>query len=167
MVARNVSVPSASMTILEKPILPSQITCTVKLQLCQPYIRSNSARSFGYGGCRFQGQEPTRYIACRRDNRISGDSSAANGLIAGCEVWYSVFGGLFPDVAKKITDAAVAGDHTAVRNITDDSAHSGSFFISTEVVLESSQLLPVFLDWLTKTACLVHYCLFGVKGLLS
>jgi len=46
---------------------------------------------------------------------ISGDSSAANGLIAGCEVWYSVFGGLFPDVAKKITDAAVAGDHTAVR----------------------------------------------------
>lgn len=46
---------------------------------------------------------------------VSGDSSAANGLIAGCQVWYSVFGGLFPDVAKKITDAAVAGDHTAVR----------------------------------------------------
>ena len=46
---------------------------------------------------------------------ISGDGSAANGLIAGCEVWYSVFGGLFPDVAKKITDAAAAGDHAAIR----------------------------------------------------
>lgn len=46
---------------------------------------------------------------------ISGDSSAATGLIAGCEVWYSVCGGLFPAVAKKITEAAAAGDHTAVR----------------------------------------------------
>lgn len=46
---------------------------------------------------------------------ISGDSSAATGLIAGCEIWYSVCGGLFPAVAKRITEAAAAGDHTAVR----------------------------------------------------
>ena len=46
---------------------------------------------------------------------ISGDCSAATGLIAGCEVWYSVCGGLFPAVAKRITEAAAAGDHTAVR----------------------------------------------------
>jgi len=50
---------------------------------------------------------------------ISGDSSAANGLIAGCAVWYSVFGGLFPEAAKKITDAAAAGDHAAVREYHD------------------------------------------------
>ncbi|HBS57417.1 MAG TPA: dihydrodipicolinate synthase family protein [Stenotrophomonas sp.] len=42
---------------------------------------------------------------------ISGDASAARGLIAGCDVWYSVIGGLFPDLAAKIVQAARAGDH--------------------------------------------------------
>lgn len=46
---------------------------------------------------------------------ISGDSSAGTGLRAGCEVWYSVCGGLFPVVAKKITEAAAAGNHAEVR----------------------------------------------------
>ncbi|RNA72324.1 dihydrodipicolinate synthase family protein [[Curtobacterium] plantarum] len=46
---------------------------------------------------------------------ISGDVFAANGLIAGCEVWYSVFGGLFPRMAKAMTDAAVAGDFDSIR----------------------------------------------------
>lgn len=46
---------------------------------------------------------------------ISGDGSAATGLIAGCDVWYSVCGGLFPAVAKRIAEAAAAGDHAAVR----------------------------------------------------
>ena len=46
---------------------------------------------------------------------ISGDSSASTGLIAGCEVWYSVCGGLFPVEAKRITEAAAAGDYEAVR----------------------------------------------------
>ncbi|MFB4411317.1 dihydrodipicolinate synthase family protein [Pantoea sp. ANP04] len=46
---------------------------------------------------------------------ISGDASAANALIAGCDGWYSVCGGLFPRVAKAMTDAAAAGDHESVR----------------------------------------------------
>jgi len=41
---------------------------------------------------------------------ISGDAFAASGLTAGCDVWYSVCGGLFPRISKQITRAAVAGD---------------------------------------------------------
>lgn len=40
---------------------------------------------------------------------ISGDSAAARGLNAGCEVWYSVIGGLFPEVALRITRLSMAG----------------------------------------------------------
>ncbi len=41
---------------------------------------------------------------------ISGDAFAASGLTAGCEIWYSVCGGLFPRIARQITQAAAAGD---------------------------------------------------------
>ncbi|WP_294912448.1 dihydrodipicolinate synthase family protein [Tatumella sp. UBA2305] len=41
---------------------------------------------------------------------ISGDAFAASGLIAGCDVWYSVCGGLFPHISKQITRAAAVGD---------------------------------------------------------
>jgi len=66
---------------------------------------------------------------------ISGDGSAATALIAGCEVWYSVCGGLFPAVAKQITEAAAAGDYASVRAQSDRLSplwalfrqHGGSF----------------------------------------
>ncbi|KPQ20420.1 dihydrodipicolinate synthase family protein [Halomonas sp. HL-93] len=41
---------------------------------------------------------------------ISGDSAAATGLLAGCDAWYSVIGGLYPDMALALTRAAQAGD---------------------------------------------------------
>ncbi|WP_108446496.1 dihydrodipicolinate synthase family protein [Halomonas denitrificans] len=41
---------------------------------------------------------------------VSGDAFGATGLNAGCEVWYSVIGGLFPATALEITRAAQAGD---------------------------------------------------------
>lgn len=41
---------------------------------------------------------------------VSGDASAATGLNAGCEAWYSVIGGLFPETALAITRAAQRGD---------------------------------------------------------
>lgn len=41
---------------------------------------------------------------------VSGDAFAATGLNAGCQVWYSVMGGLFPVTAKAITSAALSGD---------------------------------------------------------
>ncbi|MGG4205739.1 dihydrodipicolinate synthase family protein [Paenibacillus jamilae] len=40
---------------------------------------------------------------------VSGDSSAVTGLDAGCEVWYSVLGGLFPRACQKMTRLAQSG----------------------------------------------------------
>ncbi len=40
---------------------------------------------------------------------VSGDAFAARGLNAGCDAWYSVVGGLFPEAAQAITQAARAG----------------------------------------------------------
>lgn len=41
---------------------------------------------------------------------ISGDPAAATGLLAGCNAWYSVIGGLYPGIALALTRAAQAGD---------------------------------------------------------
>lgn len=41
---------------------------------------------------------------------ISGDVTAARGFAAGCGVWFSVIGGLFPRTALAITRAAQRGD---------------------------------------------------------
>lgn len=42
---------------------------------------------------------------------VSGDASAALGLTAGCDAWYSVIAGTLPLPALAITRAAEAGDH--------------------------------------------------------
>ncbi|ENT8515398.1 dihydrodipicolinate synthase family protein [Raoultella ornithinolytica] len=49
---------------------------------------------------------------------ISGDAYAGLGLNTGCEVWYSVCGGLFPVTAKQITEAAAANDRERVTTLT-------------------------------------------------
>ncbi|NIG32689.1 dihydrodipicolinate synthase family protein [Pantoea sp. ICBG 828] len=49
---------------------------------------------------------------------ISGDASAGLGLNAGCEVWYSVCGGIFPETAKQITQAAAINDAERVTALT-------------------------------------------------
>ncbi|MGV2931977.1 dihydrodipicolinate synthase family protein [Vreelandella venusta] len=41
---------------------------------------------------------------------ISGDPAAATGMLAGCDAWYSVIGGLYPETALALTRAAQAGD---------------------------------------------------------
>lgn len=41
---------------------------------------------------------------------VSGDAFGAMGLNAGCDAWYSVIGGLFPETALAITRAAQCGD---------------------------------------------------------
>ncbi|WP_039057985.1 dihydrodipicolinate synthase family protein [Enterobacter sp. Bisph1] len=46
---------------------------------------------------------------------ISGDASAVEGLSAGCSIWYSVLGGLFPQAALAISRAAQAGDFPQAR----------------------------------------------------
>jgi 4-hydroxy-tetrahydrodipicolinate synthase len=42
---------------------------------------------------------------------ISGDWVAAEALVAGCDVWYSVIAGVLPHQAKTIVDHALAGRH--------------------------------------------------------
>jgi 4-hydroxy-tetrahydrodipicolinate synthase len=44
---------------------------------------------------------------------VSGDGSAATGLVAGCDAWYSVIGGTLPEPALAITRAAQVGNHAA------------------------------------------------------
>ncbi|WP_404298737.1 dihydrodipicolinate synthase family protein [Halomonas sp.] len=49
---------------------------------------------------------------------VSGDAFAATGLNAGCDAWYSVIGGLFPETALAITHAARAGDAEEARHLS-------------------------------------------------
>ncbi|QHC64538.1 dihydrodipicolinate synthase family protein [Rathayibacter festucae] len=44
---------------------------------------------------------------------VSGDASAARGLLAGCDAWYSVIGGTLPGPALTIARAAQSGDRAA------------------------------------------------------
>jgi len=50
---------------------------------------------------------------------VSGDAFAATGLNAGCDAWYSVIGGLFPETALAITRAARAGDADKARALSE------------------------------------------------
>jgi len=50
---------------------------------------------------------------------VSGDALAANGLLAGCRVWYSVIGGLFPNIALAMTRAALSGDVQAAQHLAN------------------------------------------------
>lgn len=50
---------------------------------------------------------------------ISGDASAADALIAGCDAWYSVIGGTLPEPGLAITRAALAADATGARAASD------------------------------------------------
>lgn len=40
---------------------------------------------------------------------VSGDAVAADGLLAGCDSWYSVVGGTLPELATQITQLALSG----------------------------------------------------------
>lgn len=50
---------------------------------------------------------------------VSGDACAATGLNAGCEAWYSVIGGLFPETALAITRAAQAGHAQEAQRLSE------------------------------------------------
>lgn len=51
---------------------------------------------------------------------ISGDWQAATGFAAGCDIWYSVIGGLFPQASLAITRAALAGNATLAGELSDN-----------------------------------------------
>lgn len=50
---------------------------------------------------------------------ISGDATAVAGLLGGCDVWYSVLGGLFPATLLEITRAAQAGDDATAIQLSE------------------------------------------------
>lgn len=50
---------------------------------------------------------------------ISGDWMAADGLNAGCDAWYSVIGGTFPQTALALTRAARAGHAGPASDLSD------------------------------------------------
>jgi 4-hydroxy-tetrahydrodipicolinate synthase len=52
---------------------------------------------------------------------VSGDPAAAGGLLAGCDTWYSVLGGLWPEVCLALTRAAQRGDQDTASSITASS----------------------------------------------
>jgi 4-hydroxy-tetrahydrodipicolinate synthase len=75
---------------------------------------------------------------------VSGDASAANGLLAGCNAWYSVIAGLFPQVAVAIMRAAQAGDASQTRRLSDRLAPLWALFGqygSLRVVAAAAELL--------------------------
>jgi len=49
---------------------------------------------------------------------VSVDAVAGTALNAGCDLWYSVCGGLFPQTAKAITVAAAQGDRARVTQLS-------------------------------------------------
>ncbi len=55
-----------------------------------------------------------RHLPARVSLGVSGDAWATVGLQAGCEVWYSVCGGLFPHLSRGLVNAIRAGDTTEV-----------------------------------------------------
>ncbi|MGL5489347.1 MAG: dihydrodipicolinate synthase family protein, partial [Shewanella sp.] len=86
---------------------------------------------------------------------ISGDALAATGLNAGCEIWYSVIGGVFPNVALALTKAARTGDSTLAIQISDNLTYLWEIFknnggslrvvaaIAEEIGLVSAPSLPL------------------------
>lgn len=50
---------------------------------------------------------------------VSGDPAAAAGLLAGCDAWHSVVGGVLPEQALRLTRAAQSGDAEAAHGASD------------------------------------------------
>lgn len=75
---------------------------------------------------------------------ISGDPLAATGLNAGCDLWYSVLGGLFPQTALALTRAALSGDSDHAQQLSRRLAPLWEMFNqhgSLRVVAAAAELL--------------------------
>ncbi|WP_031522625.1 dihydrodipicolinate synthase family protein [Siccibacter colletis] len=59
---------------------------------------------------------------------ISGDAHAAAGLLAGCDVWYSVLAGLFPHAARRLSQAAFLGREEEVARLNAELAPLWALF---------------------------------------
>lgn len=78
---------------------------------------------------------------------VSGDKFGATGLNAGCELWYSAIGGLFPQSMLAITRAALAGDAAEASRRSDRLAPLWALFAkyngSLRVIATAADLIGV------------------------
>ena len=75
---------------------------------------------------------------------VSGDALAATGLNAGCEAWYSVIGGLFPQTALAIMREAQSGNIRETMRLSDQLAPLWELFLqygSLRVTATAAELL--------------------------
>ncbi|MFJ3958413.1 dihydrodipicolinate synthase family protein [Arthrobacter sp. NPDC090010] len=75
---------------------------------------------------------------------ISGDWIAAEALDAGCELWFSVLAGLFPEISVLLGDAALAGRRVDARKRSDALAPLWNLFRehgSLRVIATAAMLL--------------------------
>lgn len=74
---------------------------------------------------------------------VSGDAFAATGLNAGCEAWYSVIAGLFPQIALAITRNAQAGNAREATGLSGQLAPLWALFLqygSLRVIATAAEL---------------------------
>ncbi|MCL4748339.1 MAG: dihydrodipicolinate synthase family protein [Burkholderiaceae bacterium] len=58
----------------------------------------------------------------------SGDWGCAEALLAGADTWYSVIGGILPEIALRLTAAAIAGNAAEARRIDEELAPLWALF---------------------------------------
>lgn len=80
---------------------------------------------------------------------ISGDAAGARGLLAGCDLWYSVLAGLFPRTCLAIARAAVAGEADRARGLSAELepvwalfARVGSYRAVSALAAETGVVVP-------------------------
>ncbi|MFL4478766.1 dihydrodipicolinate synthase family protein [Paeniglutamicibacter sp. ORCA_105] len=80
---------------------------------------------------------------------VSGDGAAANGLLAGCDAWYSVMAGILPEHCLAITRAATSGDVEKARSLSmameplwAQMARYGSFRVASAVAEDLGLVKP-------------------------
>ncbi|MFJ3463455.1 dihydrodipicolinate synthase family protein [Achromobacter spanius] len=78
---------------------------------------------------------------------VSGDDSAVTGLRAGCDVWYSVIGGLFPNTATRLSHAVQFGDFASASRLDIELAPLWNLFDkyggSLRVIAAAAQILGI------------------------
>lgn len=80
---------------------------------------------------------------------VSGDGAAANGLLSGCDAWYSVMAGILPEQCLAITRAAASGDAARARSLSTSMeplwalmARYGSFRVASAVAEDLGLVQP-------------------------
>lgn len=80
---------------------------------------------------------------------ISGDGAAARGLLAGCDVWYSVLAGVMPGACLAISRAAASGDASSAQALSSTLdpiwalfSRFGSYRVVSAIAAELGVLRP-------------------------